>query len=184
MVAEGRISSVHLKRGSLTEEEWPRYSDALGVLSAMPIGIVDRPGTVLDLASTCRRVALERPLGLVIVDYVQLMVQNPMTEVQELTAISRTLKRLAQDLDVPVVALSQLNRNVESRIDKRPGLPDLKGSGSLEQDADVVMTIYRDEEYDPDTDEPGIAEIAVKKNRHRQKGMVKVAWSGEYQTFG
>ena len=183
---ESFIELQKLATGKLTEEEWTKLSMAASVLSQTDIRIDDNPSvTVADINAKCRR--LEN-LGLVIIDYLQLMQgsgygkggDNRVTVVGE---ISRALKIMAKELNIPVICLSQLSRAVESRTDKRPILSDLRESGAIEQDADSVMFLYRDEYYNENTEEKGVAECIVAKNRHGETGTVKLQWVGQYQMF-
>ncbi len=186
-----RIDSKRLKTGALAKEEFRRLMDAADQLRNARIHIDDTPAlSVMDLRSRCRRLkAKEKQLDLVVVDYLQLM-QGPKTarsnsanREQEISAISRGLKELAKEIGVPIIALSQLSRQVESRTDKRPMLSDLRESGAIEQDADLVAFIYRDDYYNADSDEKGVAEIILAKNRHGEPGTVKLAWLGQYTLF-
>ncbi len=152
LCSEGRIDSARMRGGFLTEEDWPKLARAAGRLSEAPMFIDDSgSATVLEVRAKCRRLAAERGLGLVVVDYLQLMKGSPnaQSREQEISEISRGLKALAKELNVPVLALSQLNRGLEQRQEKRPVLSDLRESGAIEQDADVIMFIYRDEVYNP-----------------------------------
>ena len=188
--ALSRIDSKRLKTGSLAKEEFRRLMTAAEQLGEARIHIDDTPAlTVMDLRSRCRRLkAKEKKLDLVVVDYLQLM-RGPKTSAsgsnreQEISAISRGLKELSKEIGVPIIALSQLSRNVESRTDKRPMLSDLRESGAIEQDADLVCFIYRDDYYNADSDEKGVAEIILAKNRHGEPGTVKLAWLGQYTLF-
>ena len=186
-----RIDSRRLKTGQLAKEEFRTLMTTAEQLGASRIHIDDTPGlTVMDLRSRCRRLkAKEKQLDLIVVDYLQLM-RGPKgstgpggSREQEISAISRGLKELAKELRVPIIALSQLSRNVESRQDKRPMLSDLRESGAIEQDADLVCFIYRDDYYNPESDEKGIAEIIIAKNRHGEPGTAKLAWMGQYTLF-
>ncbi len=185
-----RIDSKRLKTGSLAKEEFRRLMTAAEQLAQARIHIDDTPAlTVMDLRSRCRRLkAKEKQLDLIVVDYLQLM-RGPKTQgggsnrEQEISAISRGLKELSKEIGVPIIALSQLSRNVESRTDKRPMLSDLRESGAIEQDADLVCFIYRDDYYNSDSDEKGVAEIIIAKNRHGEPGTVKLAWMGQYTLF-
>lgn len=187
IAAETRIDSQRLRRGQLYENEWPIFLEAVGRLSEMRVFIDDTPGvTPLQLRTKCRRLYAEHGLDLVMVDYLQLMQAEYTTNnrVQEISEISRSLKGLARELDVPVVTASQLSRAVENRQEKRPQLSDLRDSGSIEQDADIVMFIYRDEYYNPDTtDRPNIAEISIAKHRNGPTGVVDLYWHGKLATF-
>jgi replicative DNA helicase len=188
--ALSRIDSKRLKTGSLAKEEFRRLMTAAEQLAKARIHIDDTAAlTVLDLRARCRRLkAKEKRLDLIVIDYLQLM-RGPKgttggnNREQEISAISRGLKELAKEIRVPIIALSQLSRNVESRNDKRPMLSDLRESGAIEQDADMVCFIYRDEYYNPDTEEKGIAELILAKNRHGEPGTVKLAWMGQYTLF-
>ena len=188
--AISRIDSKRLKTGALAKEEFRRLMTAAEQLGQAKIHIDDTPAlTVMDLRSRCRRLkAKEKKLDLVVVDYLQLM-RGPKTasaggnREQEISAISRGLKELSKEIGVPIIALSQLSRSVESRTDKRPMLSDLRESGAIEQDADLVAFIYRDDYYNADSDEKGIAEIILAKNRHGEPGTVKLAWLGQYTLF-
>ena len=187
IAAETRIDSQRLRRGQLHEQEWPIFLEAIGRLSEARIFIDDTPSiNPLQLRTKCRRLYAEHGLDLIMVDYLQLMVSDRAVSnrVQEISEISRSLKGLARELDVPVVTASQLSRAVENRQDKRPQLSDLRDSGSIEQDADVVMFIYRDEYYNPETtDRPNIAEISVAKHRNGPTGVVDLYWHGKLASF-
>ncbi len=186
MCSEARVDSNRLRRGALQDSDWPKLSLALGRLAEAPIFIDDTPNaTIMEMRAKCRRVASKGGLGLVIIDYLQLMAPLRRTDnrVQEVSEISRSLKILARELDVPVIALSQLSRNVEYRADKRPLLADLRESGSIEQDCDVCLFIYRDEVYNPDSPQRGIAEIHVSKHRSGPLGKVELAFLDHYTRF-
>jgi replicative DNA helicase len=183
-----RIDQHKLRTGRLSDEDWNRLADGLGKLHDAPIHI-DETGSLnpLELRSRARRLARQYgKLGLIVVDYLQLMVAGGRREenrATELSEISRSLKALAKELSVPVVALSQLNRSVESRNDKRPMMSDLRESGALEQDADVILFIYRDEVYNRDSGEKGKAEIIVGKQRNGPIGTVNLTFLGQYTRF-
>ena len=186
LAAEARVDSSKMRTGRLTEQDWSKIGKAIGRLEA-PLYIDDNPNvTVMEIRAKARRLkARSAGLGLVVVDYLQLMsgragAENRQVEVSE---ISRGLKILARELDVPIMALSQLSRNLEARADKRPMLSDLRESGSIEQDADVVMFIYRDEVYNPDTTERGVAEIIVAKHRNGPTGSRRLVWLAPYTRF-
>lgn len=187
MCMESRVDSNRMRRGALTDGDWPRLSMALARLAETPLFIDDTPNvTALELRAKARRQAsLPAGLGLIVVDYLQLMTPTKRSEnrVQEVSEITRSLKILARELDVPVLALSQLSRNVEYRADKRPMLADLRESGSIEQDSDVVIFIYRDEVYDPKSTQRGIAEIAVAKHRGGPTGKVELSFLEHYTKF-
>ena len=187
LASESFIDMQKLATGKLTDEEWGKLAMAAASLSQTDIRIDDNPSvTVADINAKCRRI---ENLGLVVIDYLQLMTSsgygknsgdNRVTIVGE---ISRALKIMAKELNIPVVCLSQLSRAVESRMDKRPILSDLRESGAIEQDADSVMFLYRDEYYNPNSEDKGLAECIVSKNRHGETGTVKLQWFGPYQTF-
>ena len=184
----GRVDSQRIRTGRLQQRDWPNLTRATGMLSDAPIFIDDSAAmTVLEMRAKARRLKAEYDLGMVIVDYLQLMKGRSNTEnrAQEISEISRSLKAMAKELKVPVVALSQLNRSLESRTDKRPQLSDLRESGAIEQDADVIIFIYRDEVYKqaPDNPNRGIAEIIVGKQRNGPIGTVKLTFLAEYTTF-
>jgi replicative DNA helicase len=179
----GRIDQMHLRTGKLTDDEWPRLTEAIEKLRNVSLHIDETPGlTVSELRANARRLARQcgGKLGLIVVDYLQLMsVSGSMSNENRATAvgeISRGLKMLAKELMCPVVALSQLSRGVESRNDKRPMMSDLRESGAIEQDADVIMFIYRDDYYNKDSKEPGVAEIIISKQRNGPTGTVKLAF--------
>ncbi len=179
----GRIDQTHLRTGHLTDDEWPRLTEAIEKLRNISLHIDETPGlTVSELRANARRLARQcgGRLGLIVVDYLQLMsVSSSMSEENRATAvgeISRGLKMLAKELQCPVIALSQLSRGVESRNDKRPMMSDLRESGAIEQDADVIMFIYRDDYYNKDSKEPGVAEIIISKQRNGPTGTVKLAF--------
>jgi replicative DNA helicase len=185
----GRVDQHELRSGTFKEDDWPKLVDAVGKLNEAQLFIDDTAGlNVLELRSRARR--LHRQCGglaLVIVDYLQLMSgtagsrdENRATEIAE---ISRSLKSLAKELRIPVVALSQLNRSVDSRQDKRPMMSDLRESGALEQDADLILFIYRDEVYNPDTPRKGIAEIIIAKQRNGPVGKIDLTFLGRFTRF-
>ncbi|MBO0714538.1 MAG: replicative DNA helicase, partial [Acidimicrobiales bacterium] len=186
LCAEARVDSSRLRTGRLLESDWPKVSHAIGRLGEAPIFIDDNPNiTVMDIRAKARRLKSREGLGLVIVDYLQLMsgrtsAENRQVEVSE---ISRGLKILARELALPVVALSQLSRNLETRADKRPVLADLRESGSLEQDADVVLFIYREELYNPESPDRGTAEIIISKHRNGPTGSTQLAFLDHYTRF-
>jgi replicative DNA helicase len=181
-----RVDASRLRGGYLSENDWPKLTHAAGLLSDALIYIDDSPGVnVMEMRAKARRLQRDKGLGLVIVDYMQLMrgvgrIENREREISE---ISRALKALAKELNVPVMALSQLNRAVESRQDKRPLLSDLRESGSIEQDADVICFVYRDEMYNEDSPDKGIAEIIVGKQRNGPTGRVRLAFIKDFTRF-
>ena len=182
----GRVSQSQLRTGDLSAEDWPRITSATEVLSQAPIYIDETPAlTPTDLRARARRLKREKGLGLIVVDYLQLMQvagtkENRATEISE---ISRSLKALAKELKVPVIALSQLNRGVEQRVEKKPVMSDLRESGAIEQDADVILLIYREDVYEPNTPRKGIADIIIAKQRNGPTGEVHLTFLGEYTRF-
>jgi replicative DNA helicase len=184
--AEARIDSNKLKTGRLDDLDWRKLGDALGKLSDAPLFIDDTPDlTLMEIRAKCRRLKQKHGLDLVIVDYLQLMTSSGRSDNRqnEVAEISRGMKMLAKELDVPVIALSQLSRQPESRTDKRPLMSDLRESGSIEQDADIVAFIYRDEVYDEDSPDKGIAELIVSKHRNGATGVVKLAFLNHLTKF-
>ncbi|HDQ04060.1 MAG TPA: replicative DNA helicase [Deltaproteobacteria bacterium] len=186
--AEAKVDSQRLRKGFLGETDWPKLTTAAGRLSDAPIFIDDTPAiTALEMKAKSRRLKTEIGLGLIIVDYIQLMRSGSYRESreQEISEISRSLKALAKELKVPVIALSQLNRKVEDRTNRRPQMADLRESGAIEQDADVIAFIYRDEVYNKSDDNPekGIAEIIVAKQRNGPIGTVKLAFLEKFTSF-
>lgn len=186
--SEARVDSSRMRKGFISQDDWIKITDAAGILSEAPIFIDDAPDiNVMEIRAKSRRLKLEQDIGLIIVDYLQLM-KGPISAERrdlEISEISRSLKALAKELDLPVVALSQLNRELEKRSDKRPQLADLRESGALEQDADVVAFIYRDELYNRDENNPnrGTAEIIVAKQRNGPTGNVKLTFLDTYTRF-
>jgi replicative DNA helicase len=186
LCAEARVDAHKLRTGHLQEKDWARLANAYATLSNAKIFIDDSPVlTPLEIRAKSRRLKAEHGLALVVVDYLQLCSGAGRFENRqlEIASISRSMKALAKELDIPVVALSQLSRAPEARSDKRPELSDLRESGSLEQDADVVMFIYREEEYKPSDENRGIAEILVKKQRNGPTGTLKLAFIREFTRF-
>jgi len=188
MCSEAKVESQRLRTGKLAPEDWPRLTSACDKLAKSPIYVDDSGSiTMMEIRSKARRLKSREPgLGLIVVDYLQLMTSGSSAEnrVQEVSQISRSLKVLARDLDVPILALSQLSRAVEQRHDKRPILSDLRESGSIEQDADLVMFIYRDEYYNPEeTDQQGLAEVALSKHRNGPTGVVKLSFLKRFAKF-
>ncbi|HEV8248950.1 MAG TPA: replicative DNA helicase [Gaiellaceae bacterium] len=187
MCSEAKVESQRLRTGKLAADDWPRLTAACDKLAKAPIYVDDTGSvTMMEVRSKTRRLKSRHPeLGLVIVDYLQLMTSgtNPENRVQEVSQISRQLKVLARDLDVPIVALSQLSRAVEQRHDKRPILSDLRESGSIEQDSDIVMFIYRDDYYDDESDQQGLAEVNIAKHRNGPTDSVKLSFLKRYAKF-
>ena len=183
--SQALLESQKLKTGDLTMDDWDKIARGAGVLSSLDIYVDDNPAiTVPEIKAKCRRLGDE--LGLIVIDYLQLMHvggRHMDNRVQEVAEISRSLKIMAKELNVPVVCLSQLSRASEQRSDKRPMLSDLRESGAIEQDADIVMFIYRDDYYDEESENKNIAEIIIAKNRHGSTGTVELQWVGQYTTF-
>jgi len=182
---QGNIESQRLRSGHMTDSDWDRLVQAVGVLSEAPIFVDDTPSlSVVDMRSKARRLHSEQGLGLIVVDYLQLMQgANSENRVQEISAITRGLKALARDLDVPVMALSQLSRAPEQRPNHEPMLSDLRESGSIEQDADIVMFIYRDVKYNPETERPNVADVIVAKHRNGPTGTVHLFYQDALMKF-
>jgi replicative DNA helicase len=182
----GRVNQAKIRNGRFADDDWPRISSAVTILSDAPMFIDDSAGlTPTEIRARARRLKREHGLGLIVVDYLQLM-QVPGTKenrATEISEISRGLKALAKELEVPVIALSQLNRSVEQRNDKRPVMSDLRESGAIEQDADVIVFIYREEVYDKDTRRKGIADIIIGKQRNGPIGEIQLTFLGEYTSF-
>ena len=186
IASQSTVELKKIKTVTLADNDWPRITDGMAILSGAKIHIDDTPGIkISELRSKCRKLKIEKGLDLVLIDYLQLMEGEGQNESrqQEIAKISRSLKILAKELDCPVVALSQLSRAPEQRADHRPMLSDLRESGSIEQDADIVMFLYRDEYYNPDTEKKNIGEVIVAKNRHGETGTVELVWFGGIQKF-
>ena len=186
LASEAKVDSQRLRKGFLGEMDWPKLTTAAGNLSEAPIFIDDTPAiTVLEMKAKARRLKAETGLGLIILDYLQLMRSGGYKESreQEISEISRSLKALAKELRVPVIALSQLNRKVEDRTNRRPQMADLRESGAIEQDADLIAFIYRDEVYNKESNEKGIAEIIIGKQRNGPIGTIKLAFLEKYTSF-
>jgi replicative DNA helicase len=186
MSSLGHIDQHKIRTGKLDDDDWPRLTSAVSLLDAAPIFIDDTPAlTPVELRARARRLKREHDLGLIVIDYLQLM-QVPHTRenrATEISEISRGLKALAKELEVPVIALSQLNRSLEQRTDKRPVMSDLRESGAIEQDADVIMFIYRDEVYHEDSPQKGLAEIIIGKQRNGPIGKVSLTFRGQFTRF-
>lgn len=183
---ESKVDSQSLRTGNLSDEDWAKLIEGAGVVGRSNLIIDDTPGiSVNELRSKCRKFKLEMDLGIIIIDYLQLMSGSKKTESrqQEISDISRSLKEIARELKVPVVALSQLSRAVEQRPDHRPMLSDLRESGAIEQDADVVMFLYRDDYYNKDTEKKNVAEVIIAKQRNGSIGTVELAWLPNYTKF-
>jgi replicative DNA helicase len=181
------VDSNKVMTGKLEENDWAKLADVVGPLSESGIIIDDTPGiSVMEIRTRCRKLKMEKNIGLIIIDYLQLVQGNNRKNAgreQEIAEISRSLKILAKELDVPIIALSQLSRAVEQRVDHRPMLSDLRESGSIEQDADIVMFLYRDEYYNKDTEDKGLTEVIIAKHRGGSTGTIKLLWMGEFTKF-
>ncbi len=183
---ESNVDAQVLRTGQLNDEEWAKLIESAGVIGKSNLFIDDTPGiSIADLRTKCRKLKMEHNLSIIMIDYLQLMSGSGRSESrqQEISDISRSLKGLARELSVPVIALSQLSRAVEQRPDHRPMMSDLRESGAIEQDADVVMFIYRDDYYNHDTDKKGISEIIIAKQRNGPIGTVELAWLPKYTKF-
>ena len=186
LCSEAMVDAQKLRTGELADEDWPKLIQAIGPLSQAEIYIDDTPGvSPMDIRAKCRKLKLERGIGLILIDYLQLMSSDSKTESrqQEISEISRALKAVAREMNAPVIALSQLSRACETRTDHRPMLSDLRESGVIEQDADVVTFLYRDEYYFPDTEKKNQAELIIAKQRNGPTGTVDLMWLGQYTKF-
>ncbi|MCB9063198.1 MAG: replicative DNA helicase [Halobacteriovoraceae bacterium] len=184
--SRAKVDSKRMRTKNFLDTDLRSIGEAVKEISTFPVFINDSANiTLFDIQSQCRKIKADSGLGMIVIDYLQLMKSasnNPSRE-QQISEISRGLKNLAKELECPIIALSQLNRAVEARPNKRPIVSDLRESGSIEQDADIVMMVYRDEVYNPNTNEKGIAEIIVGKNRAGETGTAKLAWVGSYTSF-
>ena len=187
LCSEAMVDSNKMRTGKLEEDDWAKLAQAIGPLSAANVFIDETPGiTVMEIRTKCRKLKLEKNIGLVIIDYLQLITGNGKkggSREQEISEISRSLKILAKELNVPVIALSQLSRAVEQRPDHRPMLSDLRESGAIEQDADIVMFLYRDDVYNKESEKKDIAEVIIAKQRGGTTGTVDLLWMGSYTKF-
>ncbi|AUG56237.1 MAG TPA: replicative DNA helicase [Ruminiclostridium sp.] len=186
LCCEAMVDAQRMRTGQLEDSDWQKIAKALGPISDAPIFIDDTPGvTAAEIRAKCRRLKIEKDLGLVVIDYLQLMQGRGRSEnrQQEISEISRSLKILAKEINVPVIALSQLSRAPELRGDHRPILSDLRESGAIEQDADIVMFLYRDDYYNPETEKKNVAEVIIAKHRNGSTGTVELAWLGQYTKF-
>lgn len=187
LCCEAMIDASKMKTGKLEEDDWGKLAQAMSTLSDAPIFIDDTPGqNVMEIRAKCRRLKLEKGLGLVVIDYLQLMQGTSKrgdNRQQEVSEMSRALKILAKELDVPVITLSQLSRAPDARPDHRPVLSDLRESGAIEQDADIVMFLYRDDYYNPETEKKNITEVIMAKHRSGSTGTVELVWLGQYTKF-
>ena len=185
--SESMVDSNKIRTGKLEEDDWAKLAETIGPLSEGEMYIDDTPGiSITEIRAKCRKLKIEKNIGLVVIDYLQLIQgtgkRNGSRE-QEISEISRSLKILAKELDVPVIALSQLSRAAEQRPDHRPMLSDLRESGAIEQDADIVMFLYRDDYYNPDSEKKNIAEVIIAKHRGGSTGTVELLWLGSYTKF-
>ncbi len=187
LCGEAMVDSNKVRTGKLDEQDWAKLASALGPLSESEIYIDDTPGiSVMEIRAKCRKLKLEKNIGLVVIDYLQLIQGSNKrggSREQEISEISRSLKILAKEINVPVIALSQLSRAPEQRPDHRPMLSDLRESGAIEQDADIVMFLYRDDYYNEDSDKKNIAEVILAKHRAGSTGTVELLWLGNYTKF-
>lgn len=187
LCSEAMVDSAKVRTGKIDDEEWGKLAAASGELSEAGIYIDDTPGiSVMEIRAKCRKMKLEKNIGLVVIDYLQLVQGSNRkggSREQEIAEISRSLKILAKEINVPVIALSQLSRAPEQRVDHRPMLSDLRESGAIEQDADIVMFLYRDDYYNPDTEKKNIAEIILAKHRAGSTGTIELLWLGNYTKF-
>lgn len=187
LCSEAMVDSNKVRTGKLEDDDWVKLAGALGPLSESEIYIDDTPGiSVMDIRTKCRKLKMEKNIGLVIIDYLQLVqggARSKGSREQEIAEISRSLKILAKEINVPVIALSQLSRAVEQRPDHRPMLSDLRESGSIEQDADIVMFLYRDDYYNPETEKKDTAEVIIAKQRGGSTGTIELLWLGNYTKF-
>lgn len=185
LCSEANIDMLNLRTGNLNDNDWESIARATGPLSTAKIYVDDTPDlSIFEMKSKCRRLKIEKGIDMIIIDYLQLMVgNNTENRQQEVSEISRSIKALAKEMNCPVIALSQLSRAPEARSDHRPMLSDLRDSGSIEQDADVVMFLYRDEYYNKDTEDKNVAECIIAKQRNGPTGVVKLSWLGQYSKF-
>ena len=187
LCSEAMVDSAKVRTGKIDDDEWAKLAATSGELSEAGIYIDDTPGiSIMEIRAKCRKMKLEKNIGLVVIDYLQLVQGSNKkggSREQEIAEISRSLKILAKEIDVPVIALSQLSRAPEQRIDHRPMLSDLRESGSIEQDADIVMFLYRDDYYNEDTEKKNIAEVIIAKHRSGATGTVELLWLANYTKF-
>ena len=187
LCSEALVDSNKVRTGKVEDDDWTKLAEASGILSEAEIFIDDTPGiSIMEIRAKCRKMKLEKDIGLVIIDYLQLVQgssKRAASREQEIAEISRSLKILAKEINVPVIALSQLSRAPEQRPDHRPMLSDLRESGSIEQDADIVMFLYRDDYYNQDSEKKNVAEVILAKHRAGSTGTVELAWLGNYTKF-
>lgn len=185
LCSEANVDMLKLRTGNLEDSDWDNIARASGPLAEAQIYIDDTAGiSVMEMRSKCRRIKIEHGIDMIIIDYLQLMTGSGESRQQEVSEISRSIKALAKEMQCPVIALSQLSRAPEQRTDHRPMLSDLRESGSIEQDADLVMFLYRDEYYNKETEEKNVAECIIAKQRNGPTGTVKLAWLGQFSKFG
>lgn len=185
LCSQANVDMTKLRNGNLEDKDWENIAKASGPLAAAKIFIDDTAGTsIMDMRSKCRKLKMEHGIDMIVIDYLQLMSgSNPENRQQEVSEISRSIKALAKEMQCPVIALSQLSRGPEQRADHRPMLSDLRESGSIEQDADIVMFLYRDEYYNKETEDKNVAECIISKQRNGPVGTVKLAWIGQFSKF-
>jgi len=185
LCSEANVDMSKLRHGDLEDRDWENIAKASGPLAAAKIFIDDTAGTsVMEMRSKCRKLKMEHGIDMIVIDYLQLMTgSNSESRQQEVSEISRSIKALAKEMQCPVIALSQLSRAPEQRTDHRPMLSDLRESGSIEQDADLVMFLYRDEYYNEETEDKNVAELIIAKQRNGPVGTVKLAWIGQFSKF-
>ncbi|SMC26701.1 replicative DNA helicase [Clostridium acidisoli DSM 12555] len=185
LCSEANVDMLKLRTGNLEDSDWDNIAKASGPLAEAKIYIDDTAGiSVMEMRSKCRRIKIEHGIDMIVIDYLQLMSGSGESRQQEVSEISRSIKALAKEMQCPVIALSQLSRAPEQRTDHRPMLSDLRESGSIEQDADIVMFLYRDEYYDKETEDKNVAECIIAKQRNGPTGTVKLAWLGQFSKFG
>ena len=187
LCSEAMVDSNKVRTGTIDDDEWAKLAQASGQLSEAQIFVDDTPGiSIMEIRAKCRKMKLEKKIGLVVIDYLQLITGSGKkggSREQEISEISRSLKILAKEINVPVIALSQLSRGAEKRDDKRPMLSDLRESGAIEQDADIVIFLYRDDYYNEDSEEKNVAEVIMAKHRGGSTGTVELLWLGNYTKF-
>ena len=186
LASESMVDSVKIRSGKLDDNDWVSLTNTAGEISETKIFLDDSAGyTTIELRAKCRKMKMEHDIGLIVIDYLQLMDASKANASRQadISEISRSLKSLAREIGVPIIALSQLSRAPEQRLDHRPMLSDLRESGSIEQDADMVMFLYRDDYYNPETEKKNVAEVILAKNRGGSTGTVELLWLGQYTKF-
>lgn len=187
LCSEAMVDSQNFRTGNLADDEWSKIAQASGTLSDKKIFIDDTSSNIMEIRAKCRKLKVEQDIGMIIIDYLQLVqgsnARKNGSREQEIAEISRSLKLLAKELGVPVIALSQLSRAVEQRPDHKPMMSDLRESGSIEQDADIIMFLYREDYYNKETERQNIAEVIIAKNRAGSTGIVELLWMGKYTKF-